>query len=68
VKVHEETMLDTILALTEPGDLTTDERAYIDALSVFRLMGELSTCQAARLRRIYDQIADANTAPTRPVE
>lgn len=55
MQIHEESMLDAILAMTVPGDLTADERAFAAELNTYRRGDTLTVRQAAKLRRIYDQ-------------
>jgi len=55
VYVNEETMLEAILAMTVPSDLTADERAFTAELNTYRRGDTLTVRQADKLRRIYNQ-------------
>jgi len=55
MQIHEESMLDAILAMTVPSDLTADERAFTAELNTYRRDDALTVRQAAKLRRIYNQ-------------
>ena len=55
MQIHEESMLDAILAMTVPSDLTADERAFTAELNTYRRDDALTVRQADKLRRIYNQ-------------